>query len=132
MYHHVSISRYKTFFGIGNHSTSKRQIFIKPFHNAWNFTFLSFCIQLNAIALCTVFVLFFVWSMVYEFKMTKSNRQDVFIASPLTFTIIIVWIFSFSAVGTCNFDMKSISFVFPQPVSPIIMTGISTLHVYNK
>ena len=41
--------------------------------------------------------------------------------------VIMVLTSSFSAVGICSFDTKSISFVLPQPVSPMMITGTPTL-----
>lgn len=52
----------------------------------------------------------------------------LFCIGKVTLTMIIVLgILSFSGVGTCSLDIKSMSFVLPQPVSPMIITGIFTL-----
>ena len=49
----------------------------------------------------------------------------------LTLTIIIVVRVSLRSVGVCSLDINSISLVLPHPVSPIIITGMSTL-INNK
>ena len=45
----------------------------------------------------------------------------------LTFTVSMLVITSRSIVGTCSFDMNSMSLVLPHPVSPMMITGMLTL-----